>query len=92
MVDNGAHGATGYQPTATSTSTSLAAVAAACGLRTHWVARVSALMHALGQWLSTGGATLVVAAATERPAMAAPLVPYSGPEIVHRFSRALEGT
>ena len=89
MVDNGAHGATGYQPTATSTSTSLAAVAAACGLRTHWVARVPALMNALGQWLSTGGPTLILAAATERPAMAAPLVPYSGPEIVQRFSRAL---
>jgi sulfopyruvate decarboxylase subunit beta len=89
VVDNGAHGATGYQPTASSTSTNLAAVAAACGLRTHRVATVPALRNALGQWLSTGGPTLVVAAATERHPIAAPLVPYSGPEIVQRFSRAL---
>jgi sulfopyruvate decarboxylase subunit beta len=92
VVDNGAHGATGYQPTATSTSTDLAAVAAACGLRTHRVVTVPALKDAIGQWLSTGGATLVVAAATERPAVAAPLVPYSGLEIAQRFSHALAAT
>jgi sulfopyruvate decarboxylase subunit beta len=89
VVDNGAHGATGYQPTATSTGTDLAAVAAACGLRAQRVDALGALREAVAAWLATGGPRLIVASADERPPAQAPLVPYSGREIVGRFRRAL---
>ena len=89
VVDNGAHGATGYQPTATSAGTDLAAVAAACGLRARRVDTVPALRGALETWLATGGPSLVLATADERPAVQAPLPPYSGREIAARFGRAL---
>jgi len=89
VVDNGAHGATGYQPTATSAGTDLVAVALACGLRAQRVATVAALEGALAAWLATGGPSLILATADERPAVQAPLPPYSGREIVERFGRAL---
>jgi len=89
VVDNGAHGATGYQPTATSAGTDLAAVAAACGLRARRVDTLLALHDALAAWLVTGGAELVLVSANERPADQAPLPPYSGREIAERFGTAL---
>jgi sulfopyruvate decarboxylase subunit beta len=89
VVDNGAHGATGYQPTATSTGTDLAGVAASCGLRAQRVTTLAALREALAAWLATGGPSLILAAADERPPRQAPLVPHSGREIVARFRHAL---
>jgi thiamine pyrophosphate-dependent acetolactate synthase large subunit-like protein len=89
VVDNGAHGATGYQPTATSAGTDLVAVAAACGLQAQRVDTLAALREALAGWLSAGGPRLILATADERPPGQAPLVPYSGKEIVTRFRRAL---
>jgi sulfopyruvate decarboxylase subunit beta len=89
VVDNGAHGATGYQPTATSAGTDLAAVAAACGLRAWRVDTLHALRDALAAWLVTGGAELVLVSANERPADQAPLPPYSRREIAERFGTAL---
>jgi sulfopyruvate decarboxylase subunit beta len=89
VVDNGAHGATGYQPTATSTGTDLAGVAASCGLRAQRVTTLAALRAALAAWLATGGPRLILAAADARPPRQAPLVPYSGREIVARFRHAL---
>jgi sulfopyruvate decarboxylase subunit beta len=92
VVDNGAHGATGHQPTATAVSTDLAAVATACGLPAQRVETLAALRAALEQWLATGGAALILVVAPEPPATQAPLVPYSGREITDRFRRALSGT
>jgi len=89
VVDNGAHGATGYQPTATSTGTDLVAVARGCGLQAQRVDTPATLDDALAAWLATGGAQLIVAVATERPAAPAPLPPYSGLEVAARFGRAL---
>lgn len=89
VVDNGAHGATGYQPTATSAGTDLVGVAAACGLRAERVLTVPALRSALETWLATGGPSLIVATVDERPAAQAPLPPYSGREIAQRFGQAL---
>jgi sulfopyruvate decarboxylase subunit beta len=89
VVDNGAHGATGYQPTATSTGTDLAGIAASCGLRAQRVTTLAALREALATWLATGGPHLILATVDERPPQEAPLVPYSGREIVERFRHAL---
>jgi sulfopyruvate decarboxylase subunit beta len=89
VVDNGAHGATGYQPTATSAGTDLAAVAAACGLSARRVGTLAELDDALAAWLASGGASLILVTASERPPDQAPLPPYSGPEIADRFRKAL---
>jgi sulfopyruvate decarboxylase subunit beta len=89
VVDNGAHGATGYQPTATSTGTDLAAVGSACGLASQRVDSLPALRRAVEEWLASGGARLIVATATERPSAPAPHPPYAGHEIAARFTRAL---
>jgi sulfopyruvate decarboxylase subunit beta len=89
VIDNGAHGATGHQPTATSVSTDLAAVAVACGLSSERVQSVEDLGKAVDRWLVQGGARLIVATASERPARPAPLPPYSGPQIAERFAHAL---
>ncbi|MGH7301869.1 MAG: thiamine pyrophosphate-dependent enzyme, partial [Candidatus Rokuibacteriota bacterium] len=61
VVNNGAHGATGYQPTATSGTADLAAVAAGCGLRARDVADQDALRDALREALDgKGGAQVIV--------------------------------
>jgi sulfopyruvate decarboxylase subunit beta len=91
VVDNGAHGATGYQPTATSAGTDLAAVARGCGLPAQRVDTPAALGEALDAWLARGGARVVVAVASDRPVAPAPLPPYSGREIATRFGRSLAG-
>lgn len=91
VVDNGAHGATGYQPTATSATTDLAGVAAACGLPVERVETIAGVRGSIEAWLARPGARLILATASERPAAAAPLPPYSGQEIAERFSRALGG-
>ena len=89
VVDNGSHGATGYQPTATSAGTDLAAVARGCGLAAQRVDTPAALGEALDAWLARGGARVIVAVASDRPAAPAPLPPYSGREIAARFGQAL---
>ena len=91
VVDNGAHGATGYQPTATTAGTDLAAVARGCGLPAQRVDTPAALGEALDAWLARGGARVVVAVASGRPVAPAPLPPYSGREIATRFGRSLAG-
>lgn len=89
VVDNGAHGATGYQPTATSAGVSLASVAEGCGLRAKTVQSLQELQKAVSGWLAGGGPALIVAKAEEKPPKVAPPVPYSGPEITVRFKQAL---
>lgn len=89
VVDNAAHGATGYQPTATSAGTDLAHVATACGIRSKTVAGREALEQALAEALSQKGLEVIVAKVDERPPVKAPLPPYSGPEICERFMSAL---
>lgn len=89
VVDNGAHGATGYQPTATSVKTDLAAAAQGCGLKTLTVRNLDDLKKAVSEWLSGKGASFIVAKADEPPAKAAPLVPLPGTEIAARFKKAL---
>jgi thiamine pyrophosphate-dependent acetolactate synthase large subunit-like protein len=89
VIDNGAHGATGYQPTATSTGADLTAVATACGLPARRIPTLAALREALGAWLASPGASLLLVPVTERPAQQAPLPPYSGREIMERFGKAL---
>lgn len=89
VVDNGAHGATGYQPTATSVGTDLVAIAAASGLRARRVATEPALRSAMQTWCAAGGCSLILAAVDERPAGQAPLPPYSGRDIAERFGQAL---
>jgi sulfopyruvate decarboxylase subunit beta len=89
VVDNGAHGATGYQPTATSAGTDLVAVAAGCGTRARRVVTLAELDDALEAWLGTGGAGLILVRVDERPAVQAPLPPYSGRQITERFAQAL---
>jgi len=89
VVDNGAHGATGYQPTATTAGTDLAAIARGCGLSARTAATVEELRQALVEQLAGAGPAVLVARVAERPPLAAPLPPYTGPEIRSRFMRAL---
>ena len=89
VVDNGAHGATGYQPTATSAGVDLAAAAAGCGLCAKTVQSLHEFKKAVLSWLADSSPTLIVAKAEEKPPQAAPLVPFSGPQIAARFKQAL---
>lgn len=89
VVDNGAHGATGYQPTATTAGTDLAAVARACGLSARTVGTRENLRAALAEELARPGPAVIVAKVTQRPPAAAPLPPYTGRQIRDRFSNAL---
>jgi thiamine pyrophosphate-dependent acetolactate synthase large subunit-like protein len=89
VVDNGAHGATGYQPTATAGCADLAAVAAGCGLRARTVADLAGLRQALGEALAGGGPQVIVAEARERPLVAAPLPSLAAGVIRGRFTAAL---
>jgi sulfopyruvate decarboxylase subunit beta len=89
VVDNGAHGATGHQPTATSTGVDLAAAAVGCGLRSKTVTSLPELKKALSAWLADGGPAVLVAKAPEHPPKQAPLPAYSGRQIAERFRKAI---
>jgi thiamine pyrophosphate-dependent acetolactate synthase large subunit-like protein len=89
VVDNEALGATGYQPSATSAGTDLAAVAAACGVRASTVSTAEAFEQALRQALSENGPEVIVVKVQEKPPVAAPVPARSGPEIRDRFMAAL---
>ncbi|MFQ6672071.1 MAG: thiamine pyrophosphate-dependent enzyme [Candidatus Tectimicrobiota bacterium] len=90
VVDNAAHGATGYQPTATSVGCDLAAVAQGCGLRAKTVHDTATLKQALVEALASEGPEVIVAKVDERPPVAAPHPPHTGPEIRDRFMAALQ--
>jgi len=92
VIDNGAHGATGYQPTATTTGTSLAAIAQGCGLKTRAACDPETLRRAVAEALAAGEPAVIVAEVRERPPVAAPLPPLSGPAIRDRFMNALRET
>ena len=89
VVDNGSHGATGYQPTATSVKTDVAAVAAGCGLDATTVRDLDGFRLAFAKALAAGGGVLVVAKIDEMPPEPAPLPPMSGEAIRERFMSAL---
>jgi sulfopyruvate decarboxylase subunit beta len=89
VVDNGAHGATGHQPTATSAGTDLAAVAAGCGLRASCVEDRDALRRVLTGALAQATGAVIVVKVAEKPPCSAPLPPYQGREIRDRFMNAL---
>ncbi len=89
VVDNSAHGATGYQPTATSAGTDLAAVAAGCGIRSRTVEDEATFKQALDGALSGTGPEVIVVKVDERSPIEAPLPPYTGPEIRDRFMASL---
>ena len=89
VVDNGAHGATGYQPTATSSTTRLDAVAEGCGISSISVDDAASLLAALGRSLEPGGPRLIVARVGERPPVQAPLPDLGPVEIRDRFLAAL---
>lgn len=90
VVDNGAHGATGYQPTATSLRTDLAGIAASCGLMAVTVKDHSSFKKALEEALHAKGPQVIVAKVDERPSVQAPVLTESGKEIRRRFMEALE--
>jgi sulfopyruvate decarboxylase subunit beta len=89
VIDNEAHGATGYQASATSAGTDLAAVAAACGLSASTVSTAEAFEHALQKALSAKGPEVIVVKVRERPPVKAPVPRRSGAEIKDRFMAAL---
>jgi sulfopyruvate decarboxylase subunit beta len=89
VVDNEAHGATGYQPTATGVGTDLAQVAVACNHRAQSVEDGAGLAWALSGLLARRQSGLIVAKVRDFPAHSAPLVPYSGEQIRARFMNAL---
>lgn len=91
VVDNGAHGATGYQPTATSTGLDLAAVASACGSEAVTVDSLDAFGAALDASLAGTGADVIVVKVIEKPPAKAPLPPYTGEQIRDRFMAAVAG-
>jgi len=90
VVDNGAHGATGYQPTATSICTDLAGIAASCGLGARTVGDCASFKKALEEALRAKGPQVIVAKVDERPQVQAPVLPHSGREICQRFMKALQ--
>jgi len=89
IVDNGSHGSTGDQPTATDARCDLAGVARACGVPKVAIAGdLTGFEEDLQQALSDGDTSVVVAkVSTAKPASA--IVPLTGPEIRSRFMRAL---
>jgi len=89
VVDNGSHGATGYQPTATSVRTDVAAVAAGCGLESTTVHDLAAFRMTFEAALGAPHPAVVVAKVGEMPPEPAPLPPLSGEEIRERFMAAL---
>lgn len=89
VVDNAAHGSTGYQPTATSAGVEIAAVASGCGLRSQTVGDPARFKQALLEALSRKGPELIVAKVDEMPPLQAPLPPYTGPQIRDRFMGAM---
>ena len=92
IVDNGAHGATGYQPTATSTGLDLAEIAAACGSQSVTVTDLDGFVDALVSSLDGTGPDVIVVKVIERPPIKAPLPPYTGPQIRDRFMAAVATT
>jgi sulfopyruvate decarboxylase subunit beta len=90
IVDNGAHGATGYQPTATSTGLDLAGIASACGSKAMTVDTLEAFGEALTAALDgAGGPDVIVVKVVEKPPAKAPLPPYTGQQIRERFMTAV---
>lgn len=89
LVDNGAHGSTGDQPTATSVRCNLAGVARACGVgNVRSVASQKAFIESLQAALTLRDGSLIhVKVTTERPAT--PLVNLSGIEVKERFMKAI---
>jgi len=85
ILDNGVHGSTGNQPTATSFGTDLAQVALGCGIRrVRRVRTVAALRRALAE----RGPSVIVAKVAPGNALV-PNVPLRGPMLRDRFrSRA----
>jgi len=89
VVDNGAHGSTGYQPTATSAGADLARVAQGCGLEAETVQTLPELQESVRAWFAGKRLAVLVAKTREMPPASAPLVPYSGVQIRDRFTKAL---
>ncbi len=91
VVDNAAHGSTGYQPTATSAGVEIASVASGCGIRSQTVRDCETFKQALLEALSREGPEVIVARVDEMPPTQAPLPPYTGPQIRGRFMAAMGG-
>jgi sulfopyruvate decarboxylase subunit beta len=85
VLDNGVHGSTGNQPTATLWGTDLARVAAGCGIRhVRTVRSVAALRRSV-----RGPGPRVVVAKVEPGNADVPPVPIGGPELRNRFREAV---
>lgn len=89
VIDNGASGATGYQPTATSVGVSIAGVAQSCGIDAQEVCDCETLRHSLIQAFTNPKPKVIVAKVNEPIPQKAPLLPYLGTEIRDRFMKAL---
>lgn len=89
IVDNGAYGSTGDQPTATSVRCDLAGVAKGCSIeRAETVGEPAGFVESLQEALASGATSVIVAkVSTEKPPTA--IVPLTGPEIRDRFMEVL---
>jgi sulfopyruvate decarboxylase subunit beta len=89
IVDNGAYGSTGDQPTATSAGCDLGGVAKGCSIdKAETVSGPAAFAESLKGALAAQGTSVIVAkVSTEKPATA--IVPLTGPEIRDRFMEVL---
>lgn len=89
VVDNGAHGATGYQATATTRGISVRSMAEGCGLATAQIDNAAALEEAWQTWQQSQNIAVLVAKTQDPPPEKAPLPSLSGEEIRARFMQAL---
>ncbi len=89
VIDNEAHGATGYQPTASGTNVDLAALAAACGLKACCVRDHAGFVEGLRDLLRAQIPAVLVVKVLEKPSLVAGLPPYSGAAIRERFMLSL---
>jgi len=89
VVDNGAHGSTGDQPTATTARCDLVAAAHACGIeRATRVETLEAFGEAFQQaWARPGVGFIVVKTNTKKPVV--PVNKTSGPDIRDRFMETI---
>jgi sulfopyruvate decarboxylase subunit beta len=93
IIDNHAHGATGFQPTFTAGGVDLAAVGEACGIptvrRVTKRADVAPVLRAVLARREKGPALLVIHTEVGRPTEGIGVIPMTSTEIRDRFMKAL---